>query len=128
MLVWHFRETGSQKAFKDTKTLIYVLLIGAQTIVAIDYTFTKSETLDYIIVIVTFNLVTFGFLAVCYYFIEGASKLLDDAASIMRFMKIFTTCAVLAVVISVPFISVAVYKFYKTLPTDPPVVPEPGLC
>jgi hypothetical protein len=69
MLVWHLGEIGVEKALKDTKTLIFVLLISGQTVVAIDYTFTMRAATDNVIVIVTFNLVTFGFLAVCYYFI-----------------------------------------------------------
>lgn len=115
MLVWHLLDTASEKTSKDTKTLIYVLLIGAQIVVALDYTFVLSDTFDNVVVIVTFNLVTFGFLAVCYYFIEGASKLLDEATSIMRFMKIFTTCAVIAVVANVAYISWAVYQYEKSL-------------
>jgi hypothetical protein len=33
-------------------------------------------------------------MAICYYFIEGATKLLDESASIMRFMKVFTILAI----------------------------------
>lgn len=79
MLCWHIREAGLKKALKDTKTFIYVLLISVQTVVSIDYTFALNETVDDVTVIVTFNLITFSFLAVCYYFIEGASKLLDNS-------------------------------------------------
>ena len=105
MFVWHLGEIGCSKAIKDTKTLIYLLIIGAQIVVVIDYSITKNWVSDDIDVIVTFNLVTFSFMAVCYYFIEGASQLLEDSASIMKFMKMYIYCAVLLIVISVIYIS-----------------------
>jgi uncharacterized membrane protein len=110
MFVWHLGDIGRSKALKDTRTLIYLLIIGAQTVVAFDYSIAINQTLSDVIVILTFNLVTFSFMAVCYYFIEGASQLLDDSASIMKFMKIYTSCAALLIVISVIYISCVVQQ------------------
>jgi hypothetical protein len=113
MFVWHLGDTGCSKALKDTRTLIYLLIIGAQIVVAIDYSIAINGALSDVIVILTFNLVTFSFMAVCYYFIEGASQLLDDSASIMKFMKIYTSCAALLIVISVAYISYIVEQRSK---------------
>jgi len=73
MFVWHVGEIGCSKAIKDTKTLIYLLIIGAQIVVAFDYSIIVNGTYSDVVVILTFNLVTFSFMAICYYFIEGAS-------------------------------------------------------
>ena len=115
MFVWHLGDIGCSKALKDTRTLIYLLIIGAQIVVAIDYSIAINGALSDVIVILTFNLVTFSFMAVCYYFIEGASQLLDDSASIMKFMKIYTSCAALLIVISVIYISYFVLQNSNTI-------------
>lgn len=65
MFVWHLGDIGCSKAFKDTKTLIYLLIIGAQIVVAIDYSIVINDALSDVMVILTFNLVTFSFMAVC---------------------------------------------------------------
>lgn len=49
-------------------------------------------------------------MAICYYFIEGATKLLDESASIMRFIKVFT---ILAIVIFSALVGVEVYEIIK---------------
>lgn len=118
MFTWHLLEVGCDKAVKDTRTLIYVLLIGISVVVAIDYTFVLGNIMSDVVVIVTFNLATFGFMAVCYYFIEGASKLLDEAASIMKFMRIFTISAVALTVTSVLYISWEVYQNEQASPGE----------
>ena len=110
MFVWHLSDIGCSKALKDTRTLIYLLIIGAQIVVAIDYSIAINGALSDVIVVLTFNLVTFSFMAVCYYFIEGASQLIDDSASIMKFMKIYTSCAAVLIVVSVIYISYFVFE------------------
>ena len=50
-------------------------------------------------------------MAICYYFIEGATKLLDESASIMRFMKVFT---ILAIVIFCVLVGGEVYMIITT--------------
>ena len=88
-----------------------MLLVSVQIVVVIDYTFTIDGNISEVMVILTFYLATFAFLAVCYYFIEGASQLLDDSNSIMKSMRIYTACAVIATMINVIYICFMIFKF-----------------
>ena len=99
LLVWHLGEQSTQSKCKDKKTLTLILMVTVEALVFFDYLFTKeSYEVGDTIVLVIFNLTSMCYLAVLYYFIEGAITLLDESESILKFMRVFTICIVIAFV------------------------------
>jgi hypothetical protein len=92
MLIWHLRDKNAKS---HLKTLIYVLMLAVQTVVFLDFLIHTETGWTDVLVLITYNTLAFTFLAICYYFVEGATQLLDDSGSIIRFMNIFTVLAII---------------------------------
>jgi len=98
LLVWHLGEQSTQSKCTDKKTLTLILMATVEALVFFNYLFTKSDVVGDTFVLVIFNLTSMCYLAILYYFIEGAIVLLDESESILKFIRVFTICVIIAIV------------------------------